>query len=134
VLSRKLGLLDDWNAMRRDAAAFYLAALDGVGDLVLPPVAEHSDPVWHLFVVRTADPARLAEYLGERGVRSGRHYPDPIHLTEPYRGLAAGAGAFPVAEALCRDCLSLPVFPGITPTQLEQVVETVTAYFDRASV
>ena len=56
VLLRKLPLLDGWNEERRAAAAFYSEALAGVGDLRLPPVAAGSEPVWHLYVVRTARP------------------------------------------------------------------------------
>jgi dTDP-4-amino-4,6-dideoxygalactose transaminase len=60
VLRRKLGHLDSWNEQRRAVAAGYAKLLAGVGDLVLPPVAEGSQPVWHLYVVRTADPEALA--------------------------------------------------------------------------
>jgi dTDP-4-amino-4,6-dideoxygalactose transaminase len=68
VLPHKLPLPDDWNEQRRAAARYYLEALEGVGDLVLPPVAAASEPVWHLFVVRTAEPVALAGFLGERGI------------------------------------------------------------------
>ena len=53
VLSAKLPHLDRWNESRQDAASTYLAELDGLGDLRLPPIARGSIPVWHLFVVRT---------------------------------------------------------------------------------
>ena len=66
-LSRKLPHLDGWNAARADAAATYTEALAGVGDLQLPPVPTGSEPVWHLYVVRTGDPVGMAAYLfGER--------------------------------------------------------------------
>jgi dTDP-4-amino-4,6-dideoxygalactose transaminase len=85
--------------------------------------------VWHLFVVRTAEPAELADFLGRRGVATGRHYPEPPHVSLAYRSLGYAAGAFPVAEALSRECLSLPMFPGITEGQLQRVVELVRDYF-----
>jgi dTDP-4-amino-4,6-dideoxygalactose transaminase len=130
VLSHKLPLLDGWNEQRRAAAAFYEDGLDGVGDLRLPPVASGSDPVWHLYVVRTADPTALAIFLRERGIGTGRHYPDPVHLTEAYAHLGYRRGDFPVAEALSRECLSLPIFPGIDEAQLAAVVDGVRSYFD----
>jgi dTDP-4-amino-4,6-dideoxygalactose transaminase len=131
VLLRKLPLLDEWNEERREAAGFYLAALEGVGDLVLPRVASGSDPVWHLFVVRTADPEALAAFLRERGIGSGRHYPDPVHLCRSYEWLGYGPGAFPVAERLGRECLSLPIFPGMTQAQLDAVVDAIADFFQR---
>lgn len=129
VLLRKLEELDRWNAERREAAFFYAWALDGVGDLRLPPVAERSDPVWHLYPVRTADPAALGAFLAERGIASGRHYPEPVHLTGAYAWLGHRPGEFPVAEALAREVLSLPLFPGISGAELHAVAEAVRAYF-----
>src|SRR4029077_17444566 len=122
VLLHKLPLLDEWNEQRRSAAAFYQGGLAGVGDLRLPRTPVGSAPVWHLYVVRTADPEALALALRERGVGSGRHYPYPVHLTEAYAHLGYRRGDFPVAEALSRECLSLPIFPGIDEAQLAAVV------------
>ena len=130
VLLRKLPHLEDWNRQRCWAAGIYDDLLDGVGDLRLPAVPPDSEPVWHLYVVRTGEPERLATFLRERGIGSGRHYPEPVHLTEAYSWLGHGPGDFPVAEALARECLSLPIFPGITEPQLAAVVDAVCAFFD----
>jgi dTDP-4-amino-4,6-dideoxygalactose transaminase len=132
VLLRKLPLLERWNDERRSIAGRYLEALDGVGDLRLPPVPADSDPVWHLFVIRTRDPELLAAHLAERGVQSGRHYPQPVHLTGAYAYLGLPEGSFPVAEALARECLSLPIFPGMRDDEVERVVASVTTFFDGA--
>jgi dTDP-4-amino-4,6-dideoxygalactose transaminase len=129
ALLRKLPLLVGWNEERRAAALFYLEALAGVGDLLLPPVAAASRPAWHLFVVRTAAPERLAAYLRDRGVATGRHYPEPVPYQPAYRCLGHRRGTFPVAEELARTCLSLPLFPGISGEQLETVAEAVRGYF-----
>jgi dTDP-4-amino-4,6-dideoxygalactose transaminase len=129
VLLRKLEHLDGWNAERRAAASFYSQSLEEVGDLRLPPVAPGSDPVWHLYVIRTRDPAGLGDFLRERGIGTGRHYPQPPHLSEAYGHLGYAEGAFPVSEGLARECLSLPIFPGISEEQLEAVVSAVAAYF-----
>jgi dTDP-4-amino-4,6-dideoxygalactose transaminase len=129
-LSHKLPFLDDWNTERRQAADFYSERLAGRGDLTLPPVPSDSNPVWHLYVVRTAEPDRLADFLRLRGIGAGRHYPEPVHLTGAYAHLGYRPGDFPVAEALAREALSLPIFPGITEAQLSAVVDGVRAFFD----
>ncbi len=126
---RKLPFLERWNDDRRRAAAWYGQALEGMGDVVLPEVGEASMPVWHVYVVRTADPVGLGTFLRERGVETGRHYPEPIHLSEAYRALGHRPGAFPVAEALARECLSLPMFPGISEDQLERVARAIESWF-----
>jgi dTDP-4-amino-4,6-dideoxygalactose transaminase len=129
VLLRKLPLLEEWNNERRAAAASYGDRLAGVGDLVLPEIAPDSDPVWHLYVVRTADPARLAEALRAEGIGTGRHYPVPPHLSPAYAELGFGPGSFPVTETLSEQALSLPLFPGITREELNAVAGAVTAFF-----
>jgi len=131
VLLRKLAELDRWTEERRAAARFYDEILADAGDLRLPPVPEGSEPVWHLYPVRTGAPRRLAEFLRERGIGTGRHYPEPVHLAPAYVRLGRGRGAFPVAEALAEELLSLPIFPGITELQQTAVAEAIADYFGR---
>jgi dTDP-4-amino-4,6-dideoxygalactose transaminase len=129
VLSRKLARLDGWNEERRAIAALYLDALAEVGDLGLPNVPDRSSPVWHLFVIRTADPTGLADHLAGLGVGSGRHYPQPPHLSGAYSSAGYREGEFPVAEALGRECLSLPIFPAMTELEVLRVTEAVQSWF-----
>jgi dTDP-3-amino-3,4,6-trideoxy-alpha-D-glucose transaminase len=131
VLLRKLPLLDKWNEARRTAARSYMDALEGVGDLRLPPVPDSSAPAWHLFVVRTAAPEPLSNFLAERGIATGRHYPEPPHLCPAYARLGYRAGDFPIAESLAREGLSLPIFPGISEEQIATVAASMRAYFAR---
>ena len=129
-LSVKLGHLEEWNAARLRHAETYTAGLVGVGDLTLQSVAPDSTHVYHLFMVRTAHRDELREFLGARGIQTGIHYPIPIHQQEAYRELGLGPGAFPNAEALARETLSLPMFPELTPEQLEAVVSGVRDFFE----
>jgi dTDP-4-amino-4,6-dideoxygalactose transaminase len=131
VLLEKLPLLEKWNRQRQAAAQFYTDALAEVErfGLRLPAQAAGSDPVWHLYVVRAPNPDALASFLAVRGIQTGRHYPHPPHLTPAYRNLGFGPGDFPVAEALAREGLSLPLYPGISEAQLAWVCEAVQDYF-----
>jgi dTDP-4-amino-4,6-dideoxygalactose transaminase len=129
VLLRKLPLLDTWNESRRAVAARYVEELEGVGDLKLPSTAPGAKPVWHLFVVQTESPEELSRFLADRGVQSGRHYPDAVHLTPAYRWLGYSPGDFPVAERRAAESLSLPIFPGMEPEEIDLVIAAVRAYF-----
>jgi dTDP-4-amino-4,6-dideoxygalactose transaminase len=129
VLLHKLPQLDRWNDQRRAAAAYYNTALEGVGDLRLPPLPPGSNPAWHLYVVRTDEPDRLASFLTYRGVSTGRHYPRPAHLLPAWRSLGYRPGAFPATEALADSVLSLPLFPGISDRQLQSVGDGVVDFF-----
>jgi dTDP-4-amino-4,6-dideoxygalactose transaminase len=130
VLLRKLPLLGGWNEARRAAAAFYDEELGGVGDLRVPPVPAGSEPVRHLYPVRTQRRDELADFLRARGIGVGIHYPQPPHLSPAYAHLGYAPGDFPVTERLGDELLSLPIYPGISEELLEAVVEAVGAYFD----
>jgi dTDP-4-amino-4,6-dideoxygalactose transaminase len=130
VLRAKLPRLAAWNALRTTAAARYRQLLDGVRSVRLPAVAPGNEHVWHLYVVRVpARDAVLADLL-EAGIGAGVHYPVPLHRTGPFAD-PDGAARYPVAERAATECLSLPVYPGITPEQQEQVVEALVRAVDR---
>lgn len=120
VLRVKLRHLARWNELRRQAASQYSSLLTDTG-LGLPKVAGYANPIWHLYVVQTADRARLQAAFDAAGIAHGIHYPTPVHLQEAYQDLGYRLGSFPVAEALAPRILSLPMFPGITPEEQARV-------------
>ncbi len=122
-LGVKLPHLDTWNARRAEIAALYLDRLAGVAGLTLPHVPEWAGPAWHLFVVRHADRDGLAERLAESGVQTLIHYPVPPHRQPAYAGL--GLGSFPIAEAIHREVLSLPIGPHLSLDAAARVAEAV---------
>jgi dTDP-3-amino-3,4,6-trideoxy-alpha-D-glucose transaminase len=129
VLLHKLPLLEGWNEWRRRAADHYQSALDGVGDLQLLPVPPGSRPVWHLYPIRTKHADALERHLRLRGIGTGRHYPQPIHLMPAFARFGGPEGSCPVAEALARETLTIAMFPGITEAQLEAVTTAICDFF-----
>jgi dTDP-4-amino-4,6-dideoxygalactose transaminase len=127
VLSVKLPRLVAWNEARRQAAARYHAILGGFGEVTVPRTLEGNEHVWHLYVIRVPDRDRVLKELHAAGIGAGIHYPLPIHLTPAFSGLGYSAGAFPVAEGICHQLLSLPLFPEITAAQQERVVSVLAA-------
>jgi len=128
-LSVKLRHLPAWNESRVRHAEAYGAELEGIGDLQLPQRSPNSSHVYHLFVVETEYRDALREHLTEQGIQTGIHYPIPIHLQEAYSDLGLAAGAFPVSEQLARRTLSLPMFPELTPDQIEVTVGAIRKFF-----
>jgi len=127
VLGVKLRRLDEWNALRRAAAARYGELLGG-GRLVLPRELPYAEHVYHLYVVQTAERDALQKRLGEAGVQTGIHYPVPIHLQPAYASLGHGPGDFPEAERQAARVLSLPMFPELTEKQIMHVAETIREF------
>jgi dTDP-4-amino-4,6-dideoxygalactose transaminase len=124
ILLRKVERLDEWNERRRQLAAFYLERLAYAG-VVLPVEAEGRRHCWHLFVVRSEDRDAFRARLRERGVETLVHYPEPIHRQPAYEHLPRVDA--PVSERLCRQVVSLPLYPELTDAEAEQVVEAVLA-------
>jgi dTDP-4-amino-4,6-dideoxygalactose transaminase len=125
VLSAKLRRLAGWNAARRAAATRYDTLLSGVDGVVPPRTLAGNEPVWHLYVVRVPDRDLVLKRLHEAGIGAGIHYPAPLHLTGAFGSLGHGHGAFPVAERVAGEILSLPLYAEITAEQQEFVVSVL---------
>ncbi|MEV6237214.1 DegT/DnrJ/EryC1/StrS family aminotransferase [Lentzea sp. NPDC051838] len=124
VLSAKLRRLEAWNEARRVAAQRYDKLLQEIPGVVTPVVAQGNEPVWHLYVIRVPHRDEVLKKLHEQGIGAGVHYPTPVHLTGAF-GHLAQSGAFPVAEKLGGEILSLPLFPEITEEQQHRVVDAL---------
>jgi dTDP-4-amino-4,6-dideoxygalactose transaminase len=133
VLRAKLRRLDTWNAQRRAAATLYDQLLADVPGVATPSVLPGNVPVWHLYVVRLTRRDEVLAELNAAGIGAGIHYPTPIHLHGAYADLGHGVGDFPVAENSARQIMSLPIYPGITPAQQEQVVAVLADAVRRAA-
>jgi dTDP-4-amino-4,6-dideoxygalactose transaminase len=124
-LNVKLDALDDGNARRRAIAARYAEKLAGIDGLVLPSVPAWADPVWHLYVVRHPQRDALSARLADAGIGIIVHYPIPPHLQQAYAELGYKEGDFPIAEAIHREVLSLPIGPHMTLEQADIVADAV---------
>lgn len=121
-LRLKLRRLDRWNESRRCLARIYLEELAETG-LGLPPADAEPDSAWHLFVVRHPGRDRLRQRLLERGIGSMIHYPVPPHLQAAYGEMGRGRGAFPVAERLADEVVSLPLYPYLAAADVAGISE-----------
>lgn len=106
----KLRKLNEWNDRRKQIATYYLNNLKD-NNLVLPYVPEWADPVWHLFVIRSKNRTKLQQQLSAADIGTVIHYPIPPHLQAAYSELGFGKGAFPLAEVIHEEVLSLPIGP-----------------------
>lgn len=126
ILRVKLARLDEDNQARQRIADRYLQGMIGL-DLVLPAVPAGHTSVWHLFVVRSATRERLREALAQQGVATGIHYPVPPYLQPAYAAMGLREGQFPRTEAIHREVLSLPIWPGMTDEMVDHVIHSVRA-------
>jgi len=127
VLGHKLPLLDRWTEDRRRLARVYDERL---ADLPLTrPKIVHQDHVFHLYVVRSQERDRLRDHLQRARIETGLHYPVPLHAQPALSRFVQDSRHFPVSDRLARECLSLPLFTGMTLSQVGRVCETVRAFY-----
>lgn len=130
ILDVKLKHLSQWSASRNAAAQKYSRQLKELGDRVVTPAEmPHATHVYHLYIIRIKERDALQQYLKEKGVETGIHYPIPIHLSPAYADLGYKKGAFPVTERNADEVLSLPIFPEITDDQIAYVVESIKEFY-----
>jgi dTDP-4-amino-4,6-dideoxygalactose transaminase len=128
VLSWKLPHLDRWNASRRQVAAAYREQLAGL-PLRFQSDGPGEDHVYHLFQVRTDRRDELLRHLTSNGVDAVVRYPEPIHLQEAFAEGGWRPGQFPVAEALAKELLCLPIRPHMTTSEITFVCDRVREFF-----
>ena len=73
----------------------------------------------------------LQQFLGERDIATGLHYPLPLHLQKAYEHLGYKEGDFPVAERAAKRLLSLPMYPELTRDQIKYVADSVKEFMKR---
>jgi len=124
VLNVKLKHLSAWNSARRRTAHRYHKLLAQT-PLQLPVEAPNCESVYHLYVVRHPKRDKLKEHLQARSIGSALHYPLPLHLQKCFAGLGHKPGDFPVCEKAAKGCLSLPIYPELTDSQVEYVAAAI---------
>jgi dTDP-4-amino-4,6-dideoxygalactose transaminase len=128
VLRIKLRRMNVWNARRRAIARLYTSLLRDCG--VVTPEDAGDRHVWHIYALRVPGGKRdaLKDFLAERGIGTGIHYPVPIHMQEAAQFLGYRKGELPVTERIADEVLSLPVYPELTDEQVGHVADAVTAF------
>ncbi|BAY26861.1 DegT/DnrJ/EryC1/StrS aminotransferase [Calothrix sp. NIES-2100] len=132
ILEIKLRHLDNWNEQRRAIAAYYHQFLSQVPGIITPQELAGGVSVWNQYTIRISGAGRngataqyrdsIRQQLQEQGVSSMVYYPLPLHLQPIYQNLGYQPGSLPVAEQICHEVISLPMFPELAQEQQDQVI------------
>jgi dTDP-4-amino-4,6-dideoxygalactose transaminase len=125
ILSAKLRHLAEANLARRANAIIYRELMSDLNEVALPEEADYAAHVYHIFAIRAPRRDSIIRLLAEFGVTAGIHYPIPIHLQAAYSHMGLKRGAFPVSESCSDSFISLPMFPELSPEQMEYVARGV---------
>lgn len=128
VLEVKLGYLEQWNEKRRRNASIYDKIFADT-PINKPDIEKDNISTYHQYTVTVSQRDKLQKYLSENGIGSAIFYPKPLHLQDCFEYLGYKAGDFPVAERLCSEVLSLPVYPELSEEQIEFVARTALKFY-----
>lgn len=117
--------LPKWVERRREVAKVYNELLEE-SSLILPMEMEWAKHVYHLYVVRSRKRDKLKEFLKEKGIGTGIHYPIPIHLQPAMKFLRNVK--LPITEKIAKEVLSLPIYPQMEMEKIEYVVKSIKEF------
>lgn len=156
VLRIKLKYLDNWTQKRQQNAATYrrlfeeaelsinpqfagltdnatendgAQKLSGMSGVVLPVEAQNMRHIYNQFVIRAGQRDALLAHLKERQIGTEVYYPVPLHEQECFADLGYGAGDFPASERAAHETLALPIYPELTESMMQTVVETIADFY-----
>ena len=129
ILQAKLPHLQGWSAKRRSNAAYYDRAFADLPEIRTPFVDPANESIYNQYTIRTERRDELQSFLKERGIGTAIYYPLPLHLQPCFAYLGYKKGSCPESERAAAEVLSLPIYPELTPAQLDEVIEGVRAYY-----
>lgn len=133
ILRVKLPHLEDWTDARRKAAAWYEEGLAGV-PVVLPPTPPAGwNQSYYVYTIRAEKRDQLMQYLKDHAIGCAVYYPVPLYKQPAYAHLGIKEEDFPQAQKAAQEVLSIPMFPEITPQQVQRVCDTIRSFYEEDS-
>ncbi len=131
VINVKLKYIDRWNEKRRQHAARYTKLLSDLKNVVLPYTPTYNVHTFHQYTLQVKDRDGFQNFLKEKGIATGIHYPIPLHLQPAFRSLGLKQGDFPISEQIARQVISLPMYPEIPADHQNYVVEQIHEFMTK---
>ena len=95
----------------------------------VPLENEHEFHVYQTYMIKAHRRDELQSFLRTQGIESIIHYPIPIHLQPAAKSLNHKEGSFPIAEKLSQEILSLPLYPGLSQSDQQFVIEKFHEFY-----
>jgi len=130
VLDVKLKYLEDWTRMRRNNADLYRKHLAGMTQVAVPREMPNAKHVYHLFVVKVGRREELKNFLQDKGIFTGIHYPVPCHLQKAYASIKP-RNPLPVSEKIADEILSLPMYAELPEDQIRYVCDKIKEFYKK---
>ena len=122
ILNVKLKYLDGDLDSRIEAAELYNTLLTNKSEIIAPSSLKNSNHTYHQYTIRLQDRDQAIVKLNENGISTMIYYPVSLHEQPAFLFSHQKKGHFPETEKACREVLSLPIYPDITPQQIHKIV------------
>ena len=129
VLLAKLPHLDRWSARRREHAVYYSQAFAELSQVQPPAVDPANEHIFHQYTIRAERRDDLQPHLKKEGIGHAVYYPIPLHRQPCFSDLGYKEGSLPHAERASREVLSLPIYPELTTSQLDRVIDVIRGFY-----
>ncbi len=129
ILNVKMKYIDSWNEARRRVAARYFDAFQDLNQMTLPDRDDRSTHVFHQYVVLVDKREKFMDFLKERGIETGVHYPKALHQLQALSEFKSQS--FPCAENLASRCVSMPMCPTLNDDAVARICQVVRDYFGK---
>ncbi|MCR5635435.1 MAG: DegT/DnrJ/EryC1/StrS family aminotransferase [Lachnospiraceae bacterium] len=127
LLSVRLAHMDELTKEKKEIGARYLEKIRN-DKFALPKIAEGSDHIFHQFVIRSKERAKLIDYLNDKNISTIIHYPVPPHLSKAYEYLGIKKGTLPITEQYADEVLSIPMYNGLTKEEQDYVIKALNEF------
>ncbi len=133
VLRRKLPFLNDYNAARNKAAAYYTDAFKDIDALLTPVKGEDTTHVFHQYTLRVTNGKRneLQAFLTEKEIPAMIYYPVPLRKQKAYDNGHYNDADFPNTNKLVEEVMSLPMHTELDEEQLAYITSAVREFFGK---
>jgi dTDP-4-amino-4,6-dideoxygalactose transaminase len=125
----KLNHFDAWQRRRREIAEYYTDRLYQYVDILVPN--EGVEHAWHKFVVRTNHRNSLMHRLSLDGIETKMHYEYALcDLGVGFNYVDYSRDLYTETSAFTRECVSLPMYPELSDSEVETIAESIVRYID----
>lgn len=129
LLRVQLQHLERWTEERRQLAFRYNDLLRAYVEV--PDEGPDEYCVYQTYVVQAERRDELQRFLQENGVQALVHYPTPLHLQPSAQSLGYMAQDFPMTMRAASRILSLPLYPELSHSQQDRVVELIADFYEK---
>lgn len=119
ILSVKMKYIGKWTKRRQEIANFYNNQLRKHGFKTIE-YESYKEPVYHVYNIEVNDRDIVKQKLSDKGIQTGIHYPEPVHLLKAFRGY--NCMPLPISQKIASRIISLPLHPGMTDSQIEYII------------